>query len=419
MIKGTQAIVEDPTTLKVIVAQMGARHNYALPRMLDQHGALARLYTDTCVRGAVGSMAAAWLRSFDLPIAGKLRRRTIEGVPPTLIWSAPMVNIRSALAYSKTHYECYRLENEMFGRRMIKWGLSDANLVYGVYGSGVPFWRYAKEQGLKVAADMIITPLYHRIVAREQEAYPDWADPADPSASDFDLIDRLSREVMEVADLLLCPSRNVLDDVNIFAGQLSPPIEAVPPATVVPYGIKVTHGGKGSPVPGRILFAGGADLRKGIHYLAQAATSLAGSQKHYEFRIAGLVSERVRRHPEAHALNFLGHLSKDQLAEEFHTADIFVLPTLAEGSATVVHEALALGLPVVTTRSAGSVVTHGMEGLIVAEHDSDALAEAIEKIVEDRTMRNEMSEMAILAATDFDEGPWGKRLVAALEKLNV
>ena len=99
------------------------------------------------------------------------------------------------------------------------------------------------------------------------------------------------------------------------------------------------------------------------------------------------------------------------------SADIFVLPTLAEGSATIVHEALAVGLPVVTTRSAGSVVTHGLEGLIVAERDSDALAEAIEKIVDDRTMRNGMSEMAIATAADFDEGPWGERLVAALGRL--
>lgn len=385
--------------------------------MLHQHEALARLYTDICARGTVAHMATAWPQKFDIPLAAKLRRRTIEGIPPSLVYSAPMVNIRSALAFSMTINERYWLENKMFGGRMIEWGTGDANVVYGMYGSGVPFWRHARERGLKVAVDMYITPLYCRIIAQEQEAYPDWEDPAEGSASDLELIDCLSREVIETADLLLCPSQNVLDDVNIFAGELSPSIEVVPPATVVPYGIKVGHVVRGSPTPGRILFAGGADLRKGIQYLAKTAASIAGSPKHYEFRIAGMVSERIRRHPETHALNFLGHLSKERLDEEFRTADVFVLPTLAEGSATVVHEALAAGVPVVTSRCAGSVVTHGKDGLIIADRDSDALANAIEKIVQDRSLRDAMSESAIETAADFDEGPWSKRLVEALMTL--
>ena len=43
------------------------------------------------------------------------------------------------------------------------------------------------------------------------------------------------------------------------------------------------------PVRGRILFAGTADLRKGIHYLAMAAEKLVEHGLHYEFRVAGNV----------------------------------------------------------------------------------------------------------------------------------
>ena len=402
--------------LKVIVAQMGARHSYAVPRMLHKHGALSRLYTDSCIATAPVRIAAALSSRLYSPLSGKLRRRSVHGIPASIVFSAPMVNIRSALTFSATLNERYEVENKVFGRQMIRWGTADANVVYGMLGSGVPFWRYAKDRGLKIAADVFITPLWHRIVAREYEAFPDWEDALKEAPTDRVLIDSLSRATIEAADLLLCPSPAVLADLKTFAGELSPKFDNFPLAAIVPYA-SVVRSGKGTPMPGRVLFAGGANLRKGIHYLAKAASILKGCGHHYEFRVAGIVSNRIRRHPATHALNFLGHLPKERMEEEFRCADIFVLPTLAEGSASVVYEALAFGVPAITTQSAGSVVTHGKEGLIVPERDSDAIAMAIEKIVRNRGLRAAMAEAALATAANFDEGSWGNRLVEALTVL--
>jgi glycosyltransferase involved in cell wall biosynthesis len=74
-------------------------------------------------------------------------------------------------------------------------------------------------------------------------------------------------------------------------------------------------------------------------------------------------------------------------------------------------------VPAITTQSAGSVVTHGKEGLIVPERDSDAIAMAIEKIVRNRGLRAAMAEAAIATAANFDERSWGNRLVEALTVL--
>jgi glycosyltransferase involved in cell wall biosynthesis len=404
--------------LRVIVAQMGARHNYALPRMLHNHGALERFYTDTYARGLLARAADLWPRRIDFAFFGKLRRRTIDGIPHPLIYSDPLVNVRGAFSSASSKNERYRIEDTAFGRRMIEWGVGNANVVYGVYGSGVPFWRYAKERGLKVAADIFTTPLYHRIVAREQEAFPDWEEPVAKNAAEREITDEVSRDNIETADLLLCPSQTVANDVTTFVHILSPRLNVVlPPIAVVPYGIKAARRPRQPPMPGRILFVGGASLGKGIHYLAEAATTLAGTAKPYEFRVAGQVSDLVRKHRKARALTFLGHLSRERLDEEFAKADIFVLPTLAEGSATVVHEALAARLPVITTLSAGSVVVNGREGLIVPERDAGALAAAIARLVEDRSMREAMAEAALATAAEFDEAPWGERLIRALSPL--
>jgi glycosyltransferase involved in cell wall biosynthesis len=116
-------------------------------------------------------------------------------------------------------------------------------------------------------------------------------------------------------------------------------------------------------------------------------------------------------------LNFLGRVDRDKIHLEFQSADLFVLPTLAEGSAESVYEALAAGLPVITTKSAGSVVRDGIEGRIVPERDPEALAEAIRELTEDRALRDRMAVAARERARDFTWERYGERLLAYLKGL--
>jgi hypothetical protein len=55
--------------------------------------------------------------------------------------------------------------------------------------------------------------------------------------------------------------------------------------------------------------------------------------------------------------------------------------------------------------------------LIVPERDAGALAAAIARLVEDRPMRNAMAQATLAIAAEFDEGPWGERLIQALRPL--
>jgi glycosyltransferase involved in cell wall biosynthesis len=114
-------------------------------------------------------------------------------------------------------------------------------------------------------------------------------------------------------------------------------------------------------------------------------------------------------------VRFLGPLRRPDFLKELRSSSVFVLPTLAEGSASVIFEALCSGVPVVTTRSAGSVVTDGKEGRIVPERDPEALAEAVREIVSDRELRASMSAQALRTAADYTEDRWQERLVQALQ----
>jgi glycosyltransferase involved in cell wall biosynthesis len=170
-----------------------------------------------------------------------------------------------------------------------------------------------------------------------------------------------------------------------------------------------------SPTLGRVLFAGTANLNKGIHYLAMAAGQLSARGRRYEFRIAGNVVPEIRENALCKNLTFLGRVPRDRIQAEFSCADILVLPSLAEGSAAVTYEALAVGLPVVTTNAAGSIVRDGIEGRIVEERDPAALADAIESIIEDREARDQMAIAARLRAKDYTWRRYAERLSSALD----
>ena len=148
-----------------------------------------------------------------------------------------------------------------------------------------------------------------------------------------------------------------------------------------------------------------------------AADKLVNHSPALEFRIAGNVSPLVLQQPSCRNLTFLGRIDRSRILREFRSADLFVLPTLAEGSAEVTYQALAAGVPVITTGAAGSVVRDGIEGRIVPERDPDALAEAIRELTEDRSLRDRMAIAARERAKDYTWDRYGDRLLTYLRGL--
>jgi glycosyltransferase involved in cell wall biosynthesis len=105
------------------------------------------------------------------------------------------------------------------------------------------------------------------------------------------------------------------------------------------------------------------------------------------------------------------------MRRHYRTADVFVLPTLCEGMALVHLEAMAAGVPVITTPNCGSVVRDGIDGFIVPVRDPDALADRIEQIVSDRALRQRMSEAARERAREYSLSRYAERLLGALSAL--
>jgi glycosyltransferase involved in cell wall biosynthesis len=404
--------------MKFIVVQNGARRGYAVPAILEKAGMLERFYTDICADIGLGK----WLcMGHGLPVIGnKLQRLANRRLPPeirdkTRTFTAPMLRHGIKLLFNlKSPANRFREQLRLcadLGNTMRQAHLGKATHIFSMLGEGGPFLAEAKRRGLTVVSEVYILLSTEKILAEERKLFPDW----ETEPPDYDSIRREfpdSNVLLTHTDFAVCPSAAVREDL---ADNFGIPRKR---SIVVPYGMnpKLLEL-QPQPQLRRVLFVGTAELRKGIHYLAMAAEKLAAKNIHCEFRVAGNVTPEIARRTECKHLNFVGRVPRERIAEEYQLADVFVLPSLAEGSAEVTYEALAAGLPVITTRAAGSVVRDGIEGRIVPARDADALAEAIGQLVEDRVLRERMALAARERARDYTWDCYGERLVAALQTM--
>jgi hypothetical protein len=223
------------------------------------------------------------------------------------------------------------------------------------------------------------------------------------------LHDRRLRE-LEAADLVLVPSEHIADTLERY-GTPRGKVRVVPYAADTrrfrPHPYK--RHGQGC----RFLFAGGISQRKGIKYLLEAwkrvrrpgwRLQLLGAPP----RDSGALAPYLR----LDGVELLGRVPHAEVPARMAAADVFVFPSLFEGSAVVTYEALACGLPSVVTPSAGSVVRDGVDGLLVPPGAVEPLAEAMDGLGGDPALRASMAASARARAEEFD---WPRYHAAVVE----
>lgn len=157
--------------------------------------------------------------------------------------------------------------------------------------------------------------------------------------------------------------------------------------------------------PSRLLFLGQWSIGKGTRYLAEAFASLAAAHPDLALVCLGTRAdaatvradfpaacrERVQVVPEADRAAVAGHLAE---------ADLFVFPTLSEGSSLALLEAMASGLPIVTTPvgAAPDHLANGESALFVPPADAAALAAAVERLLADPDLAERLGRAARRAA---------------------
>ncbi|MGI8557692.1 MAG: glycosyltransferase family 4 protein [Solirubrobacteraceae bacterium] len=172
--------------------------------------------------------------------------------------------------------------------------------------------------------------------------------------------------------------------------------------------------------PLRLMFAGRLEQAKGADALIAACRTLDGFD--WELVVAGPVAGGVKAHQGPFLadprVTSLGTVSRAKLAERLSAADVFVFPSLAEGSARAVFEALACGCYVITTPNSGSIVEDGVHGALVPAGDGRALAGAITRANADRDAIQEVGRHnAALIAASYRQSDYGAALTSLYRRL--
>lgn len=393
-----------------MMIQMGARRDYAYARQLEDAGLLHSLVTDAA--WASGNRGLPRLIAALAPArAPAIRRRTVEGVPAQRLAASLLPNVMSVSWPGLAKERRYALADDLLGHVAARRADAGVAVVVNYFGNGGRFLEQAQAGGALIVTDFISHPDYWDIVAAERALRRGWEPDTGGSEDRAAYRARFSR-LVRMSDIYCCPSPAIAQALAAFDGFDPSRVR------ILPYGSPQMADANTSPVPGRVLFAASAvTVAKGIAYLGDAARMVQKRFPQAEFIVAGAVPDSLRARPELAGLRFAGPLGAQDMAAEYARADLFCLPSLAEGSATVLFEAMARGIPCVTTAMSGSTITHGVDGMIVPERDGKAIADAVISLLEDRDRRQAIARAAALSAKSLSYEVCGEAFVNMIAAL--
>lgn len=188
--------------------------------------------------------------------------------------------------------------------------------------------------------------------------------------------------------------------------------------TVIPPGVNLDLWPRPMPRaavrPIRILFVGGDFVRKGGEILLQATPGL-GSDSELHL----VTKDAIQPRPGLHVYHDVVPNS-ELLKSLYASADIFVLPTLADCFPLVIQEAMAAGLPVIATNvgAIGEAVRDGETGILIPPNDVASLHSALHTLLCDGERRKDMGARGrAVAESRFDSAVNARKIISILTVL--
>jgi len=215
----------------------------------------------------------------------------------------------------------------------------------------------------------------------------------------------------ELADHLLCPS----DFVAKTFRENGFPAEKLARHQ---YGFddKLFFAGQQNATPDRgltMIFVGGCAPRKGLHYALDAWLA-SGAQKKGTFLIAGGFipgyAEKLSAQLAHPSVKRLGHRS--DVAELMRQSDVFVLPSIEEGSALVTLEARGSGCVLLVSDASGAICEHNESALVHSARDIKTLTEQLALLNSDRSLLRRLRTASLATASEITWAAAGRKLLS-------
>ena len=368
-----------PTTRQMALAVAGEVSAYFTPFATQRGSGLAALPR---IGGEVER------RTLPVELAGRTHgvARDIEGVR-VLLSRVGVQTFNDTLLWRRN------VEADAAASRALRAGAT----VIGQYGGCLETFKRARVLAGRTILDYPIARVEYgqEILREETRLRPDFADSMHGAEVPERHLVRISREV-QLADAIIVGSQ--------FAARSFEGVVAPGRVHVVPYGVDVAafrpSEDDTSTGPLHVLFAGTLTQRKGIAYLLDAMRLLDPTR--FDLTLVGpVLGSGAGLRPYEGLFRHRNSVRPQDMPEVYRAADVLVLPSLLEGSALVVLEAMASGLPVIVTENAGAdAVRDGVEGFVVPVRSPEAIAARLEDLASPG-LRRRMGAAARFRSLEF------------------
>ena len=398
---------------KALLAHPGTQYSFRLACELYRADALSRFHTGIAFT-AGGRMARA-LERMPSAVAQRLASRRVDELPRNLLRLQPA---REALSLARMRFggEAQRIlhaRNERFQRAIRDRELEHADAVIGFDTASWILAERCKQSGVPLILDQSIAHPDSRSTLFEalRHAYPEWAQGIEPRRPEVRLAEQVEHTEAAVIVAASSFTRQTLIDHGVSSTKIRLNAYGVDAERFAP-----SHASRARPF--RFLFVGSVTARKGIPLLLQAWRRLKRTSA--ELWIVGPASRRAAALVSGVAgVKYLGAVPHAQLPTILRQCDVFVFPSYFEGFGLVILEAMASGLPVISTTAtaAPDIYAHGSEGWIVAPGDMEQLLLNMEMCLTNPRAVEAARREARAVAERFSWNEYRRRWVGILHEL--
>lgn len=302
------------------------------------------------------------------------------------------------------------------GAKQLKSIKGNIDAVYAYEDGALETFTQAKKMGVRCIYDLPIAywQTVQKLLGQEAERMPQWAVTLGGGINDSEAkLERKTKE-LELADVVVGPGSFVMDSIPLWSNKQ---------VIVSPFGSPELSGqhaplsadNKQKNAPLRVLFAGSMGQRKGLGDLFNALKML--NTPNVELVVMGsLLADMDFYRNELPNFTYEPGRSHDKVLELMRSCDVFCLPSIVEGRALVMQEAMSQGLPIIITPNTGGadLIDEGKTGFLVATRSPELIAEKIAWFLDNRNEIPHMGEMARKKAAGYTWDNYGDHIVSSL-----
>ncbi len=294
------------------------------------------------------------------------------------------------------------------------------NAVYTYEDGALASFAKAKELGLKCIYDLPIAywETGRRLMMEEAERLPDWACTLGGGIKDSLVkLERKTKE-LELAEMIVVPGQFVKDSLPDWSKNKH--------IVVAPFGspLAMTDYEKKTEQQNdktynrrlRVLFVGSMGQRKGLGDLFEAMRLL--NNDNIELVVMGslLAPMEFYRKQYPHFTYEAGR-PHEQVLALMRSCDVFCLPSIVEGRALVMQEAMSQGLPLIITPNTGGadLIDKGKTGFLIPIRSPQAIADKLNWFLENRSQIPEMSQLSKQHAANYTWENYGETIKCAIK----